>query len=91
MTDTEKVTKDQILEGRVKYCNSAGFGFIETKEKIDFYFHYTVFLDNWKVLLRRFVSREIIIVEFKNDLSATEGPKAKDVKFKALDKSISEA
>lgn len=71
-----------ILEGQVKHCNSKGFGFIGTKQQIDFYFHHTAFQDNWKELLRKFVSGEIVIVEFENDPTGTEGPKAKNVKIK---------
>lgn len=76
------MTDNKIFEGRVKYCNSRGFGFIETKKQIDFYFHQSVYEGNWKELLRLFVADEIIIVEFHNDPSATEGPKAMNVKFK---------
>lgn len=76
------MTEEKIFEGRVKHCNSRGFGFIETKKQIDFYFHQSVYNGNWKELLRRFVADEIIIVEFNNDPSATEGPKAMNVSFK---------
>lgn len=69
-------------EGRVKCCNSRGYGFIETDQKIDFYFHSTQFKGDWKDLLKRFVCNEIIIVEFDNDKNAPEGPRALNVSIK---------
>lgn len=74
--------KTELLEGHVKHCNSKGFGFIGTRKQIDFYFHHTAFVDNWKELLRRFVTNEVVIVEFENDPTGNEGPKAKNVRFK---------
>lgn len=73
---------NKILEGRITHVNSNGFGFIQTDRKIDFFFHHTQFRGNWKILLRRFVNDEIVIVQFISDPEATEGPRAIDVVFK---------
>lgn len=73
---------EKTWEGRVKHCNSQGYGFISTTKRIDFYFHCTKYKGDWKELLRRFASDEIILVEFENDLDATAGPRAKNVRIK---------
>jgi cold shock CspA family protein len=79
---TETKSVEARLEGRVKFANSRGFGFIETAQKIDFYFHYSQFKDDWKKLLVRFVKNEDIQVTFLIDDTATDGPRAKDVRIK---------
>jgi len=66
------------MEGRIKYANSKGFGFIETEKQIDFYFHHTQFKGDWKAMLGKFVKGEQIIVKFDLDMSAEE-PRALDV------------
>lgn len=68
--------------GRIKTCNSQGFGFIETDKKIDFYFHHTEYKGDWKILLKKYVSDESIIVEFDNDPNGPSGPRAKNVRIK---------
>lgn len=73
---------NKILEGRIKGANSQGYGFIETKERIDFFFHHTQFLGDWKQLLKRYVSGELIIVQFENDDAAPSGPRALKVQYK---------
>lgn len=78
------MNNEKEIEGRVKYCNSRGFGFIGTKQQIDFYFHQSEYVNDWKELLRMFVSGGIIIVTFNNDPSGKEGPKAKNIRFKEM-------
>lgn len=76
-----------MLEGRIKSVNSHGYGFIETDRKIDFYFHHTQYKGDWKILLKRYVCDEILIVEFDNNVDASEGPQAINVRVKtSLDK-----
>jgi cold shock CspA family protein len=70
------------MEGRVKNVVSAGYGFIDTKKHIDFFFHHTEFKGDWKNLLKKFVCGDIIIVEFDNDPDARQGPKALNVRIK---------
>ena len=67
--------------GKIKTCNSKGFGFIETDKNIDFYFHHTEFKGDWKILLKRYVSDETITVEFDNDPMGPSGPRAKNVRM----------
>jgi hypothetical protein len=73
------------MEGRIKTANSRGFGFIESTENIDFYFHHTEFKTrdgkaaNWKEMLVRYVRKDIICVEFENDPTAKEAPRALNV------------
>lgn len=76
------------MDGRVKYCCSNGYGFIETAQRIDYYFHHSQFNGNWKHLLRRYVSDEMLIVEFENDPEGTDGPRAKNVKLKDSNKVV---
>lgn len=71
-----------MLEGRVKKLASRGFGFIETKDEIDFFFHYTDFQGLWKELLSNYVTGNIITVSFDVDTeNGKSGPKAKNVKI----------
>jgi len=67
------------MHGKVKMVCSDGYGFIETKQKIDFFFHHTEFKGDWKELLKRFVSNESIDVTFENDPKAPSGPRALNV------------
>lgn len=67
--------------GRVTYCNSRGFGFVQDERLIDFYFHHTQFDGNWKHLLVKFVAGTPITVEFDNDDTAKESPRAKNVRI----------
>lgn len=69
------------MTGRVKRCNSKGYGFIETDDDIDFYFHYTQYKGDWKILLKKYVSDEVITVEFDNDPEAPSGPRAKNIRL----------
>lgn len=70
------------MEGRIKRVLSKGYGFIETDAGIDFYFHHTAYKGNYKDLLKRFVSDEIIIVSFDNDPTGPDGPRAVNVEIK---------
>lgn len=70
-----------ISQGRIKKMTSKGYGFIETKEEIDFFFRYTDYDGDWRRLLSRFVAYEIVIVSFEVDTDNTRGPKAKNVKL----------
>lgn len=70
------------MEGRIKNVVSAGYGFIETRKHIDFFFHHSQFKGNWKDLLKKFVCGEVIVVEFENDPAAPEGPRALNVNIK---------
>ena len=72
------------MQGRVKHCNSKGYGFIETDQMIDFYFHHTEYKGDWKVLLRKYVAEEVINVEFENDTNAPSGPRALNVRIKDI-------
>jgi cold shock CspA family protein len=76
----------ELIEGRVKFANSRGFGFIETNKNIDFYFHHTQYKDDWKRLLVMLLKQEQILVEFEMDESATDGPRAKNVKLRGIQK-----
>jgi cold shock CspA family protein len=69
------------MQGKIKACNSKGYGFIETDKNIDFYFHYTEFKGDWKILLKKYVSNEVINVEFDNDPNAPSGPRATNVRI----------
>jgi cold shock CspA family protein len=64
------------VTGRVKIVTSRGFGFIETRIQIDFFFHYTQWDGNWKDLLLRYVNGEKIYVEFENNRESKSGPQA---------------
>jgi cold shock CspA family protein len=72
------------MNGFVKSVKSAGFGFIETKGGIDFYFHLTGYTGNWKKLLAEFVVTPVdrkIEVEFEIDETSKEAPRAIKVKL----------
>lgn len=70
-----------MLEGRIKKMTSRGFGFIETAEEIDFFMHYQDYNGDWKSLLSKYVTGEIITVSFEVDTDGTKGPKAKNIKL----------
>lgn len=63
-------------QGRVKKMTSRGFGFIETDNEVDFFFHYSDYDGNWKELLAKYVAGGIIAVNFEQDLYNTKAPKA---------------
>jgi len=67
------------MEGRIKAVNSHGYGFIETDKNIDFFFHHSQYQGDWKILLKRFISDEQLIVSFENDADAPSGPRALNV------------
>lgn len=69
------------MTGKIKNVNSAGYGFIETPDKIDFFFHFTEYQGDWKQLLKMKVSNEKMLVEFENDPEAPQGPRALRVKL----------
>lgn len=69
------------MDGKVKKVNSSGYGFIETAKDIDFFFHHSSYQGDWKLLLKRYVSDEIILVEFDNDPEAPSGPRAINVRI----------
>lgn len=74
------------MEGRLKKVLSKGFGFIDSNG-IDFFFHYSEYNGDWEDLLKKFVSLEeghYIVVEFRNDLEAPQGPRALNVKIKGI-------
>lgn len=74
------------MEGKVKTVTSRGFGFITTADQIDWFFHYTQFHGNWRQLIQKFVNsvdnNESIYVTFDNDKTASDGPRAVNVKLK---------
>ena len=75
------------LEGKIKAVNSKGYGFIETKLGIDYFFHHTSFLNgeekgDWKGLLALFVSGNPVEVTFDNDPMPPQGPRALNVRLK---------
>ena len=70
------------MEGRIKHANSQGYGFISTEMRVDFYFHHTQYKGDWKKLLQKHVSGEMLIVEFENDPNAPSGPRALNVILK---------
>lgn len=70
------------MTGRITKVVSKGFGFIESDKEIDFFFHHSEYKGDFKVLLRKYVSEEILIVEFDNDPGAPQGPRALNVKLK---------
>ena len=74
--------RTKMPEGRVKHANSRGFGFIETDDQIDFYFHYSNFhngnKDAWKRMLGCYVKEEPVKVSFDVDKTANE-PRAINV------------
>lgn len=73
------------MRGKIKTVNSKGFGFITTANDIDFFFHYSAFNDGkgWKKLVASFVNNPDIRpeVEFDVDKTATEAPRAINVKL----------
>ena len=73
-----------VLVGRIKNINSRGFGFIETENQIDFFFHHTSYKGDWKHLLQKYVSNKIIIVHFQNDPDAPHGPRAIEVEIENI-------
>lgn len=70
-----------MLEGRIKKMTSRGFGFIETADEIDFFFHYHDYAGDWKSLLSIYVTGVVITVSFEVDTDGNKGPKAKNVKY----------
>ena len=70
------------MEGKIKMIASRGFGFIETKDKIDFFFHHSAFDGDWKKLVAQYVNNKNsgISVEFDTDETATSGPRAINVR-----------
>lgn len=70
-------------EGKIKMIASRGFGFIETKEKIDFFFHHSAFNGDWKELVAQYVNNKNsgIPVTFDNDETAKSGPRAINVRL----------
>lgn len=64
------------MEGTIKTANSRGFGFIATKQGIDFFFHHSEYKGSWKGLLKSVVSGEEVAVSFDNDPAAPDGPRA---------------
>lgn len=70
--------------GTLKNANSRGFGFISTKAGIDFFFHHSAYTGDWKDLLRRHVSEETIELEFENDPTGSDGPRAIKVRPKVV-------
>lgn len=73
------------MEGKIKVMNSSGYGFISTKNKIDFFFHHSSFDGDWKALLSRYLRDEEILVQFDNDTTANDGPRAINVRLKEGD------
>lgn len=74
------------MNGKIKTINSRGFGFITTGKvgnEIDFFFHYTAFNGQWKKLVAQFVANpsKELPVEFDIDPSATEAPRAVNVRL----------
>jgi ''Cold-shock'' DNA-binding domain. len=72
------------MQGRIKNVNSRGFGFIETEQQIDFFFHFSQFKGNWKTLLQKHVSGKIIVVKFDNDDNSDDGPRALNVEIEQI-------
>lgn len=64
------------MTGRIKAVTSRGFGWIETKDGIDFFLLYKDFTGDWKKLVLDFLNKKQILVEFESDTNATRGPKA---------------
>ncbi len=69
------------MTGRIKKPNSRGYGFIETDEGIDFFFHHTAYQGDWKKILSYYLAEGSLIVEFDNDPTTASGPKAKNVRL----------
>lgn len=67
--------------GKVKSVTSRGFGFIETDNGIDWFFHHSQLIDyDWKKLVAMFVLDKPITVSFDKDGSAVDGPRALQVR-----------
>lgn len=73
------------MTGKIKVLKSTGYGFIETADEIDYFFHYKAFDGNWKELTSKYLTakdrNEKLTVEFEPDKTATSGPAAKAVKL----------
>ena len=72
------------MNGKIKAVTSKGYGFIQGEKHIDFFFHRTAYDGDWKRLLSKYINLkegESINVEFINDTTATEGPRAIGVKI----------
>ena len=71
--------------GKIKVIKSTGYGFIETADEIDYFFHYKTFDGNWKQLTSQYIEAkerdQKLNVEFEPDKTATNGPAAKFVKL----------
>ena len=67
--------------GRIKKMTSRGFGFIETDEEIDFFFHYKDYKGDWKELLSKYVTAHILTVSFEVDAESQKGPKAQEIRL----------
>lgn len=64
--------------GCIKTVKSSGFGFIETADGVDFYFHFSDYKGDWKELLAKWVMRNDtkIEVKFDVDIEHKKAPKA---------------
>lgn len=67
------------MTGRIKKMSSRGFGFIETEEDIDFFFHYKDYDGDWKELLSKYVTGHVLQVSFNVDKNSGKGPKAQEI------------
>ena len=78
------LSREVRMRGKIKTLNSRGFGFI-TYNDIDYFFHYTDYVGDWKPLIQMFIlsvdSGKSVEVEFEHDKSSTSGPKAIKVKL----------
>lgn len=74
------------MQGTIKIVKSKGFGFIETKEDIDFFFHHSEYQGDFKELVKMYVCQgdKKLSVTFDNDMTAPTGPRAVKVTFVGL-------
>lgn len=67
--------------GQIKSVRSNGFGWIKTQIGIDFFFHQSAFLGDYKTLLRDYALNKKPKVIFDQDEGSDRGPRALNVRI----------
>lgn len=71
--------------GKVKTMNSKGFGFITSSDGVDWFFHHSDYVGNWRELMQKYMlakeDKKSLELEFDFDRSSGKGPRAINVKI----------